>query len=459
MNKNLLSPLFLLLTCMWLSLNLKAQDRPNILVIIADDMGVDAMSAYGIGTNQPNTPFLDSLINEGILFENAWGYPSCSPSRAAMLTGRYSHKTGTLNSNSLRLSEETLFEYVDSITGSAYADAAFGKWHLSTNTDAEIHPNNQGADHFDGYLSSDTGDYFDWERVRNGVTDSVHTYLTTYLTNRAINWIDGQTQPWFVWMAHQAPHEPVHIPPDSLYTHTNTNGRLNKYMCMIESIDHETKRLYNSLTQAEKDNTLVIFVGDNGTPNALLQAYPTDHGKGTLYEGGIRVPMLMSGFGVNRVNEREDAMVSLLDIFGTIGELLGDNLSGGYHNSFSLFPLLTDANAPVRKYNYTEYRSTTYNDYRAIRNQQYKLIFKEDGSRELYDLGIDPLETDDLMLYPLTPELRTLITAFEAEAEIRGTLWSCDDKIKNGIETGIDFGGLCNGCFTTDFISGSVRWV
>ena len=456
MHKNLLPQLLLLFACIWLSSSLNAQDRPNILVIIADDMGVDAMSAYGIGTNQPNTPFLDSLISEGILFQNAWGYSTCSPSRAAMLTGRYANKNGVRTSNQthLRLSEQTLFEHIDSITNGAYADAAFGKWHLSSGASVETHPNDQGANLYVGNLSSGVDDYFNWERTQNGVTDTSNVYVTTHITNRAISWIGNQTDPWFVWMAHNAPHEPVHIPPDSLYTHSSTNGRLNKYMCMIESIDHESARLYNSLTQAQKDNTLVIFVGDNGTPNALLQGYPANHGKSTLYEGGIRVPMLMSGFGVNRINEQEGAMVSLLDIYSTIGALLGESLSGGNDNSFSIFPLLSDPNAPTRKYNYAESGNTGY--YRTIRNEQYKLIINEDGSQELYDLLVDPLETDDLMLLPLDPALSTLVLTLEAEAEVRATLWSCKDQILNGIETGIDVGGLCNGCDPVDFISGNV---
>ena len=127
----------------------QAQNQPNILVVITDDMGVDAMSWYGIGEEQPNTPNLDNLKNEGILFNNAWGYAKCSPSRATILTGRYGSKNGVIRAGpDLPLDEVTIFEHIDDLTDGAYADALFGKWHLGD----EQSPNLQGVDHFVGYM-------------------------------------------------------------------------------------------------------------------------------------------------------------------------------------------------------------------------------------------------------------------------------------------------------------------
>lgn len=433
---------------------LSAQKRPNILVVIADDMGVDAMSAYGIGTEQPNTPVLDSLINEGLLFKNAWGHPTCSPSRAAMLTGLNVSKNGvTTSSSDLELTHVTLFEQIAAITGNDYADAAFGKWHLGGNNDLS-NPNDQGADRYVGHLSSGVDDYFDWERTEDGVRSDTTDYVTTHITQEAIDWIGDQTQPWFVWMAHNAPHEPHHLPPDTLYTRTQTGGKLNRFLCMIESVDHEIGRILNSMTPAERDSTLVIFAGDNGTPNAVLQSYPSGQGKSTLYEGGIRVPFLMAGYGVDRKNEVEEGLVCLRDMFATITEVLETNLPGGTGNSFSLLPLLSDANAPTRAYNYSEIDPATGANI-AIREEQYKMIVTG-GEMFFFDLLNDSLETTNLLDGALTTEQTIILKQLQSEAEMRAFSWSCLDDIQNGEEIAIDEGALCNNCLPAKYLSGNV---
>ena len=122
-----------------------SQNRPNILIIIADDMGTDAMSAYGIGSDLPTTPHLDGLLSDGILFTNAWAYPTCAPSRASLLTGRYGNKNGVMRSGpNLSSDEVTLFEHLKDITNEEYATGAFGKWHLGNAN----HPNNNGLDYY-----------------------------------------------------------------------------------------------------------------------------------------------------------------------------------------------------------------------------------------------------------------------------------------------------------------------
>lgn len=421
------------------------QNRPNILIIIADDMGTDAFKKYNIGTDLPNTPNLDALAEEGILFLNAWAYPTCAPSRASLITGRYGNKNGVMRSGpNLDTEEITLFEHLETMTNDAYANAVFGKWHLGN----AGHPNNQGVQHYEGHISSGVADYFNWERTINGVTDVSDTYVTTYITDKAIDWVDQQTEPWLLWMAYNAPHAPIHLPPDSLYTRTQTANNFDRYMCMIESVDHEAGRLYNSLSQEEKDSTLIIFVGDNGTPNSKIQGYPQDHGKGSVYEGGIRVPMFVTGYGVERINEEEDALVSFSDLFATITEMLGQDLPGGMDNSFSFLPLLTDANAATRTYNYSELGETILE--RAIRDEQYKLITRDDGSKEFYDLTADPYEWDDLLLNGLTSEQQIVMEELQAEADSVFFSWSCQDGILNGNEEAIDCGGSsCQPCSTT----------
>ncbi|MEL6673334.1 MAG: sulfatase-like hydrolase/transferase [Bacteroidota bacterium] len=431
-----------LLINLWLTSGLVAQNRPNILIVIADDMGTDAFEPYGIGTDLASTPVLNNLASQGLLFMNAWGYPSCAPSRAALLTGRYGNKTSIMRSGpNLPNSEITLFEHLTTLTNDAYANAVFGKWHLGNNN----HPNNNGVQNFDGNLSSNPDSYFTWERVVNGVADTVNTYVTTYLTDQAISWIDQQSKPWLCWMAYNAPHSPFHLPPDSLYTRTQTNSNRDLYKCMIESVDHEVGRLLNSLTQAERDSTLIIFVGDNGSPGMMLQGYPQGQGKTSMYEGGIRVPMFATGYGVSRVGEQEAGMVHFVDLFATLTEMLGTALPGGVNNSFSFYSLLSDAHAPTRPYNYAEYQDGGIN--RAVRNAQYKLILRDDGSQEMYDLWADSFETADLLLGSLTSDQSQVRDELAREADSIFSSWSCNDGIQNGNEAGIDCGGTsCAPC-------------
>jgi len=389
-----------------------AQDRPNILFVIADDMGTDAFAPYNIGADQPNTPTLNRLAEEGLLFTNAWAYATCAPSRAALLTGRYGNKNGVVRSGlSLPNEEVVLFEHLSTLTGDSYADAVFGKWHLGDTQS----PNANGIDHYDGSINFGVDDYFNWERTLNGVTSMHDKYVTTHITDEAIQWIDGQTKPWLVWMSHNAPHSPIHLPPDTLYTRTDISTNFDQYMCMIESVDHETDRLLNSLSPEERENTLIIFVGDNGTPDRRLQGYPAGHGKGSLYEGGIRVPMIFSGFGVDRVNEQESALVSFTDIFATITELLGTDLPGGIHNSFSFRHLLSGTDGPRRIHNYSEIGTAPTE--RAIRTEQYKLIINADQTEELYDLIADPFEMTELIAQGLTADLGIVRSDLRTEAD------------------------------------------
>ncbi len=426
--------------------------QPNILIVVADDVGIDPIASYGVGSDPANTPELNSLASNGIRFNNAWTKPACSPTRASILSGKYGNKTGVVSvGNILPLSEVTLFEQVESINPS-YAKGAFGKWHIGgTNVN---HPNQQGVDHYVGFIGGAVTNYFSWPRVENGSSSTSNEYVTSHITDEAIEWIGNQTGPWLAWVAHGAAHSPFHLPPESLYTRTNTSTTRDQYLCMVESIDHEFGRLYNSLTPEEKENTLVIFIGDNGTPAQVIQGYPSGQTKATVYEGGVRVPMIAAGYGVDRINVTEDAMIGAVDIYATVMELLGNDLPGGIYNSFSFLELLSDSNAPKRPYNFTEYQGTQY----AMRNEQYKLLQFANGSTAFYDLLADPLETNNLLPGGLTPEQQDIYDELEAEIDntVGSNAWSCNDGIQNGDETGIDCGGSCGPCGEEDIEAPSV---
>lgn len=412
------------------------EGRPNVLLIIADDMGIDVMNGYQENPRMPTTPNLNALRENGVSFMNTWSAPQCTPTRASIMSGKYGIKTGVMRApGNLDLEHESLFKVIREQTQNAYAGALIGKWHISNPLDVN-HPEQHGVDHYEGFFQSNISDYYNWEKVTNGVTSTSDTYLTTDLTDAAINWIDNQEKPWLLWLAHGAPHSPFHIPPDSLYTSSDTNGNLSRYLAAIEAMDHEIGRLLNSLDEKTRANTVVIFVGDNGTPSRVIQNFPSNHAKGSLYEGGIRVPLLISGKGVDRIGEQEHVLNHVSDLYATILEILGVPLKGGIYNSLSLKPLLTCDVQLNRRFIYTDYEDSGTLGW-AIRNNEYKLIEDEDGNMEFYKISEDLLEEINL-LGSLSSDEEILLNEMQDEVMAIRTGWSCVDGIQNGNERSID---------------------
>lgn len=428
---------------------LTAQDQPNILLIISDDLGVDVSNGYHDGNLMPTTPTLDSLRSVGITFENVWAAPVCSPTRAAIMTGKHGVKTGVLSvPGSLDLIHTSIFKAVENQTNNEYADALVGKWHLGQGAGLN-HPSEHGVDFFSGPFQGAVSDYFNWTKTEQGVSSNETEYATTHFTNTSLDWINNQTKPWLLWLAHVAPHTPIHVPPAGMYSIPTTGTNFRKYIAMIEAMDFEIGRLLNNMSTEDRENTIIIYVGDNGTPNSLLQDYPNMHGKGSLYQGGIRVPMIVAGKGVTRQGEREAALINVVDIHATILEIVGAELEGGIYNSLSFHHLLTGDTGATRDYNYSEFLSTNNGGF-AIRNQQYKLIENSDNTQEFYDLLADSLEVNDLMLGTLTAEQQMIKDDFLVEAAQINIDWSCRDHIRNGDEEGIDCGGTyCAECTTS----------
>ncbi len=449
MNRNLKIALSLIICAITFS-DVNAQfdpEHPNILLVIADDLGVDVSNGYHNGDLMPTTPTLDSLRNVGITFENVFSAPVCSPTRAAVITGRFGNKNGvTTVPGNLALGQPSIFDVLAEETDAIYADAVIGKWHLASPLDPN-HPNNHGADYYLGTLDYGVSDYFEWAKTENGSTEIETEYVTSVFTNAARSWIDNQTQPWLMWFAHVAPHSPYHWPPEEMCTIEQFGGNFRKYIAMIESVDYELNRLLSNMSEELKANTLVIYIGDNGTPNSVLQDYPNGHGKSSLYQGGIRVPMIVSGAGVSRQNERESALIHVNDIFATIIEVAGTELPGGRDNSLSFDHLFTNAEGATRDYNFSEMGAGNANEGYTVRNATYKLISFVDGTQEFYDLISDSLETVDLILGGLTTEQLAIKEDLELEAEQIILDWSCRDHIQNGSEEGIDCGGdYCEPC-------------
>ena len=415
-----------------LALSAAAQAGNNILLIIADDYGTDASSLYNTspGADLPPTPNISSLATNGLRFSNAYAYPVCSPTRSAMLTGRYGFRTGTGNvvsppsNNLLKASEFTLPDAFAANAALGYQLKQFGKWHLGgTNTS----PGATGgwpafAGSFYGELrlngSTSGATYTNWTKlVTDGITattSTVSTYATTDVVNDAVSWIQTQTaanKPWFAWVAFNAPHTPLHLPsPVTLCphyaslpgtaAHINANPR-SYYNAAVEAMDTEIGRLLASVDLAK---TTVIFLGDNGTPGQVLQApFPSGHGKDTLYEGGIRVPLIIRGPDVVSPNRTAEGFAHVVDIYSTILELAGisvaDTVSAGITlDSSSLLPVLQNQTASPSRLYAEEFDTNSPNlGGRVLRDDHYKIIRKATGTDEFYDLQADPYENTNLL--------------------------------------------------------------
>ena len=381
----------------------------NILLIIADDYGVDSSSLYN-STNSgplPPTPNITSLANSGVVFRNAYANPVCSPTRSCILTGQHGFRTGVGDIVDMGTSLTTAaFTLPEAFTngGVGHALAQFGKWHLASgpNTPRTV----GGWTNYAGNLVGAIANYTNWTKTVNGTSTAGNTnYATTDLVNDATNWISVRgTNAWFVWAAFNAPHTPFHTPPQNLCPsypiNTLTNNR-RKFEAMTEAMDTEMGRL---LAAVDRTNTHIIFIGDNGTLGSVIaQPYSASRGKDTLYEGGIHVPLIISGPSVVSPNRTNTTPVNAVDLFSTILELAGTSASaavpsGVKTDSQSLVPLLTGTNTIARRA-YSEVFGTNVAANvggRALRDDRYKLIRFNNGMDEFYNLQTDPYELTNL---------------------------------------------------------------
>ena len=383
-------------------------ESPNILLLIADDLSPASLESV-------NTPNIDALADNGIVFENAWATPECSPTRATIATGRYGFRTGVGNavgSNDPGLlgSEVTIAEALDASPELGYSQAVIGKWHLGSDDKGA---NAQGYDYYAGNESGALRDYYSWTKLIDSDALSsplrrrVSNYATTENIDDAIEWLDGDkpahipdiAEPWFLQLAFNAPHTPYHKPPedlliDSEYKNLSDSSDaidanpLPYYEASIQALDTEIGRFLDSLEdRGELDDTLIVFMGDNGSPSDVSEN--PDHAKSTLYEGGIEIPMIIAGDGVVGGGRVEDAMVNTTDIFATVMDLAGADYNSPA-DSVSMVPYIhNQAHPNEREWALSEYfdESSSNSKYgQTIRNHSYKLIRFEDGTEEFYTM-------------------------------------------------------------------------
>ena len=410
-----------------LALGMTARASNNILLIIADDYGIDSSSLYNTSPSAtlPPTPNIAALAAAGVRFTGAYGYPTCSPSRSAMLTGRYGFRTGTGDvvsaaaNNSLTAAEFTLPEAFAANSSLGYQLKHFGKWHLTAGTGQSVNMSPctvGGWPNYAGAIGGQINSYTNWPKVvSNGTpagtstTAGTTTYATSDVVNDAVSWIQAQTtanKPWFAWVAFNAPHTPFHLPtPTTLCPHyTTLSGTtadisahpVNYYDAAVEAMDTEIGRL---LIAVDLSKTTVIFLGDNGTPGQVLQPpLPAGHGKDSLYEGGVRIPLIIRGPNVISPGRTANVLTHLTDLYSTILDLAGISAPAGVTlDSQSLLPVLQNQTV-TRSRLYSEQFDTNApaNGGRILRDDRYKLIRNNTGTDEFYDLQTDPYESTNL---------------------------------------------------------------
>ncbi len=462
--------------------------RPNVVLIVGDDVGVDLVGSYAkyhpptAGRYAPETPVLDALAAEGVSFRNVWTNPGCSTSRAQILSGRHSRRTGIgalvtwlPNRNHLvknfGLSHDlTLLPQILKQGPVPYETAAVGKWHLGSPQQGGLHalgPDGAWFDHWAGSSFNLNGvglGYRRWTKTfASRITEddecgssypctamldesaSCRDYATVDTIDDALGLLETLREPFFLYVAFNAPHSPLDLPQCSLPP-TCTEGELayptqavdlpQKTRAMTRTMDHQIGRLLCSI---DSEDTVVMFIGDNGTAGddssgqarGIVAPFPGDHGKATLYNGGVNVPLIVRGPGI--APGVDDALVNSTDLFATIAELAGvPDTSAIPRDSISLVPYLYGSPHPTpRATIHAEFfvptfipadfdsgtlPSTYKSQYhrRAVRNQRFKLIERHRGGRfvdeEYYDLGRggptesggqwqrDDFEQNDLML-------------------------------------------------------------
>ncbi len=414
--------------CLLLLLVSIGHGASNILLIIADDYGIDSSSLYNSspGAVLPPTPNINALAAGGVRFTNAYAYPLCSPTRSSLLTGRYGFRTGTGSvvtgaaANSLKASEFTLSDAFAANPQLGYSLKHFGKWHLTAGANNRAPVTLGGWPAYAGSLGGEVTSYTSWTKVITDGTaagtssSTVTTYATTDVVNDAVPWIQAQraaSKPWFAWVAFNAPHSPFHLPtPTSLCPHyTGLSGttadinanRLSYYNAMVEAMDTEIGRL---LAAVDLATTNVIFIGDNGTNLQVLQTpFPSGRGKDTLYEGGVRVPMIIRGPAVVSPGRTTPVLTHVVDLYSTILELAGINAATTLpasltFDSQSLVPVLkNEAVTRSRLYSESFDTSVPTDGGRILRDDRFKIIRNNTGTDQFYDLLNDPYESTNLL--------------------------------------------------------------
>jgi len=390
--------------------NNKINRKPNVIVVLTDDQGYGDLSLHG--NPIVKTPNLDKLGKESISLTNYHVAPTCSPTRAGLLTGRWNNRTGVwhtiMGRSMLRENEKTL---ADLLKANGYKTAMFGKWHLGDNY--PYRPNDRGFDfayYHGGGGVGQTPDhwnnaYFDDIYMRNGIKEQASGFVTDVLFNEAISYIDtvkNSDKPFFTYISTNAPHGPMHAPKKyaDMYAEANIPVAVQHFFGMITNIDDNVEKLRNYLAKNNlTDNTIFIFTTDNGTSagNKVFNAGMRGK-KNSEYDGGHRVPFFIH-WPEGHFNQpfKQNKITSFVDVVPTILELTrSKNTLDIKFDGNSITPLLYSPNTrwPDRTIFTDSQRVLDPIKWRksAVMTNQWRLI----NGNELYDMHKDPSQNTNI---------------------------------------------------------------
>ncbi|MBD1390016.1 sulfatase-like hydrolase/transferase [Neiella sp. HB171785] len=406
-----------------------AQQRPNIVIILADDLGYNDVGFTGDTPIQ--TPNLDQLAADGVRFDNAYvTHPYCGPSRAALLTGRYQARFGMENNVTYAPYDRHMGLPLDQtmfpkrLQQAGYKTGMVGKWHLG----GALHfqPQNRGFDYFYGFLGGGhnyhpddvavghTDEYW-MPMVRNGKPAEFDEYMTTALSKDAAQFIERNAeQPFMLYVSYNAPHTPLEAPAELIakYQHLDNPNRAI-YAAMIDSMDQGIGLLVDTLKQTNTfDNTLIFFLSDNGgvypeywQPNFdWSDNSPFRRGKVSLFEGGIHVPFIAHWPAKIGKGQAFTGLVSSLDIAATSLALAGADTSGLELDGKNLIPYL-DGRKTGSPHHALFWRLEEADHIWAVRTENAKYmrqLFKGVDGPGFFDMAVDPAEQNNL--YGQRPE-------------------------------------------------------
>jgi arylsulfatase A-like enzyme len=381
-----------------------AERKPNFLIILSDDVG---WAEYGFqGAKDIPTPNIDSIASAGVRFTQGYvSGPYCSPTRAGLMTGRYQTRFGhefnsTARQGGLSLEEKTM---ADRLKPLGYATCAIGKWHLGSRE--PFRPIKRGFDEFYGTLAN-TPYYHPTQFVDSRVSpdmqrvDDKNFYTTDAYGERAVDWLDKhKDEPWFLYLPFNAQHAPLQAPQEYLdrFAHIK-NEKRRTFAAMMSAMDDAVgKVLAKVRDMGQEENTLIVFLADNGGPTGQTTSNnkPLRGFKATTWEGGVRVPFCMQYKGTIPAGATYEAPIIQLDLLPTMLAAAGASVDPSWKlDGVNLLPYLTGENKD-RPHENLYWR---FGKQWAIRHGDWKLVVGNGGGQkpELYNLAEDISESNNL---------------------------------------------------------------
>jgi len=399
---------------------------PNVIVVLVDDMGLTDLSCYG--SRFYETPNVDQLAKDGVRFTN--GYSACtvcSPTRAALLTGKYParlHLTDWITGHErphakLKIPDWQKFLPFEEITlaeqfkAAGYATASIGKWHLTPGLkegDEAYYPDKHGFDvNIGGYHRGQPPRYVSPYGIPTLKDGPAGEFLTDREASEAVKFMEAnKDKPFFIYLPHYAVHQPIAGKPDVIAKFKakaektpDLKQKNATYAALVTSVDDALGTIRAGLKNLHlEDNTIIVFTTDNGGLLPTTDNSPLRAGKGSAYEGGVRVPLIVYWPGVTKAGVVEATPAMSIDLYPTLLEMTGVKPLQSLVDGVSLAPLLKSGTKPDREaifWHYPHYHPGGATPYSAIRLGDFRLVhFYEDGRDELYDLASDVSESKDL---------------------------------------------------------------